>query len=179
MLKDTIKIEGPDYKKTFAPVVNQVTIWVILALAATQNWHLHQLDINNSFQYRDLDEGVYIQLPSGYGQKGQTWVCKLNKSLYGLKQTSRQWFVKFFSVIKKIGYKQSKEDYSLFVESDGISFVVILVCMDDIILAGNVLMKIQELKDFLNSRFKLKGFRNLKYFLGIEVARSRTRIYLS
>lgn len=95
-----------------------------------------------------------MDLPPGFGGKGEKRVCKLHKSLYDLKQASRKWFVKFFSALTDAGYKQSKADYSLFVRSTENSFTAILVYVD-YSLCGNDLEQIQELKKFLSDHFKL------------------------
>ena len=177
--KGYTQVAGLDYQETFAPVAKMVTVRLLLGIAAAQGWHLYQLDVNNAFLHGDLLEDVYMRLPPGYGRKGETRVCKLQKSLYGLKQASRQWFLKLTSALKDAGYQQSKADYSLFVRSKGASLTAILVYVDDVILAGNDLSFIEKTKEFLASRFKLKDLGKLKYFLGIEVARSSRGISLS
>lgn len=172
------QVEGIDYRETFAPVAKLTTIRVLLGLAALRGWHLHQLDVNNAFLHGDLTEDVYMQLPPGFGRKGENVICKLHKSLYGLKQASRQWFIKLSLALKSAGFHQSWSDYSLFVRNQDGKFTVLLVYVDDVILAGNSLEDITSTKKFLSSKFKLKDLGKLKYFLGIEVARSRHGIAL-
>ncbi|KAB2635153.1 hypothetical protein D8674_025687 [Pyrus ussuriensis x Pyrus communis] len=175
----TCQIEGLDYRETFAPVAKLTTVRLLLAVASVQQWHLHQLDVNNTFLHGDLEEDVYMSLPPGFGRKGETRVCKLHKSLYGLKQASRQWFIKLSCALRKAGYQQSKADYSLFVRNHDGKFTTLLVYVDDIILARNNIQAIEDTKSFLMKQFKLKDLGQLRYFLGIEIARSSKGITLS
>ncbi|GJY60046.1 ribonuclease H-like domain-containing protein, partial [Tanacetum coccineum] len=160
--------KGIDYEETFSLVVEMVIVRCLIGIAVSKNWPLFQLDVNNAFLYGDLDEEVYMTLPPGYYDKNKTKVCKLVKSLYGLKQASRQWNVKLTSALLENVFIQSKNDYSLYVKSKKELFIALLVYVDDIVITGNDLTKIENFKSFLSSKFMIKDFRKLKYFLGIE-----------
>jgi len=137
------------------------------------------LDVNNAFLHGDLHEEVYMKFPSGFGVKGEFKVCRLTKSLYGLKQASRQWFSKFSSALISLGFIQSKADYSLFTQLQGSSFIALLIYVDDVAIASNDLIAVSTFISILNAKFKLKDLGSLKYFIGLEIARSSSGISVS
>ncbi|GJY81134.1 cysteine-rich receptor-like protein kinase 8 [Tanacetum coccineum] len=151
--------KGIDYEETFALVVKMVTVKALLAIAAMKGWDVCQMDISNAFLLGDLFEEVYMKCPPGYVGQGEsvqeaerfTLVCKLKKSLYGLKQAHRQWFSKLSSALLSFGYKQSKTGYSLFVKADSSSFTAVLVY----------------------------DLGELSYFLGLEVCKNDQGIFIS
>ena len=171
--KGYTQMEGIDYHETFSPVAKLTTVRVLLSLAVAKGWCLQQLDVNNAFLHGDLHEEVYMQLPPGSHGKGGNMVCRLNKSLYGLKQASRCWFAKFSKALLDAGFCQSKADYSLFYRHKGKSSIFLLVYVDDIIITGTDTATISIIKNLLHQRFHLKDLGDLKYFLGIEVSRFR------
>jgi hypothetical protein len=171
--------EGLDYSNTFSPVAKLTTVRVLLALAAVKGWHLHQLDVNNAFLHGSIDEEIYIKLPLGFEVTNKNKVCRLQKSLYGLKQASRRWFSKFSSTLVGLRFVQSKSDYSLFTRVHKSAFVALLVYVDDILIVSNDRIAISDLTVLLNSTFKLKDLGSLKFFLGLEVARSSKGISIS
>ncbi|KAL4376288.1 hypothetical protein GQ457_02G028470 [Hibiscus cannabinus] len=179
--KGFTQIEGIDYVDTFSPVAKMTSFKMLLALAAIHGWHLLQLDVNNAFLNGLLNEDVYMQLPQGYQTdiEGSNLVCKLHKSIYGLKQASRQWFHAFSKVVLAYGFTQSHSEHSLFVKGNGSNLIVLIVYVDDIVLAGSNLIQLKEVQNFLQQHFKLKELGPLKYFLGFEIARNESGISLS
>lgn len=178
--KGYTQIFGLDYGDTFSPVAKMTSIRILLSMAAIRDWPLHQLDIKNAFLHGDLEEEVYMEQPPGFVAQGESGlVCKLKKALYGLKQSPRAWFGRFSSVVKSFGMKQSNADHSVFFRTSGTKNIYLVVYVDDIVITGNDLTGIQELKNHLFRQFQTKDMGKLRYFLGIEVAKSKDGISIS
>lgn len=177
--KGFTQMEGVDFHDTFAPVAKLVTVRSLLAVAVKKGWHTHQLDVNNAFLHGDLHEDVYMKIPQGFGKRDDNRVCKLKKSLYGLKQASRNWYQNFTTSLQRLGFRQSRADHSLFLLKEKGTFIAALIYVDDVVITGNDLNKIQETKDFLHGEFSIKDLGPLKFFLGIEVTRTTRGMVLS
>ena len=155
------------------------TVRVLIALATAKEWDLHQLDVNNAFLHGYIDEEIYMVPPEGYKKAGPNQVCKLKKSLYGLKQASRQWNLELTKFLLSLGYIQSKHDYSLFVKNHNGQFTAALVYVDDMLITGNCSDEIKFLKNALDQKFTIKDLGLAKYFLGIELCRTNAGTYLN
>ncbi|KAF5451600.1 hypothetical protein F2P56_026693 [Juglans regia] len=143
------QVEGLDYHETFAPVAKMTTIRCLLAVAASHQWIIHQLDVNNAFLHGDLDEEVYMIPPPGY---------------YSTEDSR---------------FSQSQADHSLFTLVTSTNITLVIVYVDDILVAGNDRSQIEIFKSVLSTHFKTKDLSPLKYFLGLEVARSSQGIFLN
>lgn len=172
---------GIDYTETFAPVAKINTVRVLLSLTVNLDWPLHQFDVNNAFLHGELQEEVYMELPPGCKVKieGSKQMCKLRKSLYGLKQSPRAWFGRFTNSMKVFGYKQSNSDHTLFLKHTKVGITALIVYVDDMIVTGNDPKERKALQAHLSQEFEMKDLGLLKYFLGIEVSRSKKGIFLS
>jgi hypothetical protein len=135
--------------------------------------------VKNVFLHGDLQEEVYMEIPPGLASaetKGK--VCRLKKSLYGLKQSPRAWFDRFRRAVCEMGYGQCNGDHTVFYRHSNQKITILAVYVDDIIITGDA-AEITRVKNCLSKAFEVKDLGQLRYFLGIEVARSKKGIVLS
>ena len=154
------------------------TLRCILALAAHNNWIVSQLDINNAFLHGDLIEEVYMHMPKGIANTDNK-VCRLKKSIYGLKQASRQWYAKLVTALQSQSFTHSKSDYSLFIKKSNGQITIAAVYVDDIVLTGTDSNTITALKTHLHSLFSIKDLGPINYFLGMKVTKTNQGFILS
>jgi hypothetical protein len=169
--KGFLQVFGLDYNEVFAPTFRMGTIRTILALSAIHDFHLRSIDISSAFLNGDLEEDIYMKQPQGFEQFGPDYVCKLKKSIYGLKQAARQWNKKLHTTMLQIGYKRMESDRSVYVYArDGV-LVIIPVFIDDITLAGNSEEMLDKTVKELESHFKLRDLGPTSFLLGIKITR--------
>ncbi|KAL0435109.1 UNVERIFIED_CONTAM: Retrovirus-related Pol polyprotein from transposon RE1 [Sesamum radiatum] len=166
------QIEGVDYFDSFSPIAKTVTVRVLLTIAIIKSWSFFQVDVNNTFLHGHLDEDVYMTPPAGYTKARSGQVCKLKRSLYGLKQTSRQWNLELTTKLLEFGFQQSPHGHCLFFKRSDSCFIVLLVYVDDILLTSSSTTEIYAVKTYLDHLFTIKGLGPAKYFLGLQLARS-------
>lgn len=160
---------GIDYEETFSPVVRYDSIRTLFAIAAAKKLKMRQFDVKTAFLYGDLQENVYMKQPIGFSD-GTNKVCKLRKSLYGLKQSSRCWNQKFKNFIEEFGFKSSKADPCVFAKTDEKNTVILCIYVDDGMIFGDSDDIINQIIGHLKQKFEIKVV-NAGCFLGIEIDR--------
>ena len=167
--------EGVDYEATFSPVSSKDSFRVIMALVAHFDMELHQMDVKTAFLNGDLNEEVYMMQPEGFvANDSGTLVCRLKKSIYGLKQASRQWYLKFHSVVASYGFVENKVDQCIYCKVNGRKFIFLILYVDDILLASSDLGLLYETKRMLSKNFDMKDLGEASFVLGIEIHRNRS-----
>jgi hypothetical protein len=160
-----------DYDETFSLVVKFATICVVLSLALSRNWAIHLLHIKNVFLHGTLTETVYCSQPTGFVDAAHPdLICRLNHSLYGLKQALWAWYSCYATYLASIGFVEAKSDTSLFIYRRG-EDTLYLLYIDDIVLTASTADLLQRTIIALEREFAMKDLGPLHHFLGIIAER--------
>jgi len=147
-----------------------------MALVAHFDLELHQMDVKITFLNGDLFEEVYIVQPDGFAKKGnEHLVCRLKKSMYGLRQASRKWYLKFDQVVTSFGFKENASDQCIYLKKNGSLFIILVLYVDDILLASSIVELLTETKFMLNSHFDMKDLGDASVVIGIQISCDRSR----
>jgi hypothetical protein len=168
------QVEGIDFGEIFSPVAKLTSIRFILSIAAAFDLEVEQMDVKTTFLHGDLEEEIYMKQPEGFVVKGKKeLVCKLKKSLYGLKQSPGMWYQKFDTYILELRFVRSRADHCVYSKQVGNHFIYVVLYVDDMLLVGNNMDVIKEVKSQLSSKFDMKDLGAANFILGMEIKRDR------
>jgi hypothetical protein len=129
--------EGIDYEETFALVPRYTSIRTIIALTTKMKWKLHHMDVKTTFLNGVIEEEVYIEQPQGFEVEDiKTHVCRLKKTMYGLKKTPRAWYGIIDSFLTSLGFTKSKDDSNLYFKVMNDEPIIFLFYVHDLFLTG-------------------------------------------
>ncbi|GKD76273.1 retrovirus-related pol polyprotein from transposon TNT 1-94, partial [Tanacetum coccineum] len=166
--------QGIDYHEVFSPVVKHKTIRVLLAMVGAFDLELEQLDVKTAFLHGNLEERIYMSQLEGFDNSRRDHLYLLKKSLFGLKQSPRQWYKRFDSFMVSNGYIRNQFDNCVYSKKVfGDSYVYLLLYGDDMLIAAKNMVVINDLKAFLKSGFEMKDLSAAKKILGMEIWRDR------
>ncbi|WKA04874.1 hypothetical protein VitviT2T_022873 [Vitis vinifera] len=158
--------EGIDYKEAFSPVSLKDSFRIIMALVAHYDLKLHQMDVKTAFLNGNIDEVIYMVRPENFeSNDSKQLVCKLKRSIYSLKQASRQWYWKFDQVITSFGFKENIVDQCIYLKFSGSKFIILGLYVNDILLVSCDVGLLHETKRFLSSKFDMKDLGDASFML--------------
>lgn len=170
VIKGCAQRPGIDYAETYAPVVRYTSIRYLLAIAAKHNLQIDQMDAVSAFLQGEIDDVIYMLQPQGFSD-GTNKVCRLKKSLYGLKQASRVWNAKLNSALIKFGLQRSKLDPCIYYRQWKDTIIILAIYVDDILLLSNNEQAKLNLKAKLSTTFKMKDLGAATSVLGMNITR--------
>jgi hypothetical protein len=164
------QIQGIDYNDTFAPTARMASIRLLMQVAIQYDLIVHQMDVKTAYLNAPIDCEIFVEQPEGFEVKSPAGklACKLNKSLYGLKQSGRNWNCLLHTFIVDKGFSRSDVDNCVYYKHDNDGFVILLIWVDDIIVAASNDGLLNKVKDLLKCRFKMTDLGQLRWFLGIQ-----------
>ncbi|KAL0416319.1 UNVERIFIED_CONTAM: hypothetical protein Slati_3463800 [Sesamum latifolium] len=165
-----------DFEETYSPVAMAKSIRILLAIAAWYDYEIWQMDVKTAFLNGFIEEEIYMDQPEDFTTVGEEQkVCRLERSIYGLKQASRSWNTHFDEVIR--GYDFIKNDYDpcIYKKISGSSVAYLMLYVDDILLIGNDVKMLDHVKAWLSAQFSMKNIGEASYILGIKIYRDRSR----
>ncbi len=164
------QVPGMDYNETFSPVLRITSFRALLATAAQFRLIVHQMDVRTAFLHGDLHEEIYMEQPPAYTSKDHpNYVCKLVKSLYGLKQSPRQWYEKFTTCMTNLGYLRFLSDPNVYSRNSPNVILILAIYVDDILILSNSNDVLSKAKSELHASFSMQDMGALHYCLGIQV----------
>lgn len=176
------QLAGLDYNETFSPTADMTSVRVLMQLAVQYSLELHQMDVKTAYLHAPIDCEIYMEQPEGFevkSERGEKLVCKLNKSLYGLKQSGRNWNKMLHDFLIENGFVQNTADYCVYCKTVGNERIILIIWVDDLLLATSDVEMLSEVKEMLGTKFKIKDLGRLKHFLGIDFAQTKGEVKMN
>jgi hypothetical protein len=173
---------GIDFDRIFSTVVKSSTIRLVFIVAAARDYNLSQIDIRQAYLQAELNEDLYMRVPPGvpaFDEKGRPMVCKLNRTLYGLKQAGREWGMLFSAFLVSWGFVRSTIDTCLFTYAKDKIILWVLVYVDDCLIVENDESLRSRFVTDLGKRFPVDDRGELEWLLGVAITRERDHNVLS
>jgi len=167
--------EGIDYTETYAPVIKYKSLRTLLAVANERNMEIHQMDVTTAFLNGDLEEEIYMEPPEGQEGNKPGMVWKLERSLYGLKQSPRCWNTTIHNFLVNQGFTRNITDYATYSKGLGRDQVILALYVDDLLILSEDLNQVLKIKSALASRFEMVDFGEVKTVLGMRITRDRSK----
>ncbi|GJV18232.1 retrotransposon protein, putative, ty1-copia subclass, partial [Tanacetum coccineum] len=170
------QLYGVDYEEMFSLVADIRAIRILISIAAYYDYEIWQMDVKIAFLNGYLDEEIYMVQPEGFVDPNHLRkVCKLQRSIYGLKQASRSWNKRFDEEIKRFGFAQNLDEPCVYQKASGSNVTFLILYVDDIIIMGNHIPSLQSVKDYLGKCFAMKDLGEAAFILGIKIYRDRSK----
>ena len=167
---------GIDYDETFSLVVMLKSIRILLAIATYYDYEIWKMDVKTVFLNGNLLEDVYMTQPEGFvDPKYPNRVCKLQRSIYGLKKTSQSWNLHFDEAVKEFGFMKNEDEPCVYKKVSGSAIFFLVMYVDDILLIGNDISTLHSVKSWLGKFFSMKDLGEAAYILGIKINRDRSQ----
>ena len=170
------QVPGDDYLETFSPTIRAESLRILLALGALENLEIRQIDVVSAYPRSKLHATVYMNPPVALNCPKNT-VLLLHQSLYGLKQSGREWYIEACNGLEKLGFTPCFSEPSIFVNAD--KSLIIGLYVDDMIILGAKLQAVEQVIQGISTLWEIKDLGDVSLILGIQVRRDRQKRLLS
>lgn len=174
--------EGIDYHETFAPTANLTSVRALMQIAAQKDLLVHQMDVKTAYLHAPIEEDIYLEQPEGFEETsdiGDKLVCKLKKSLYGLKQSGRNWYELLNDHLEQNNFERNQSDHCVYRKQIENETIIVIIWVDDLIIAASSEDLLNSFKEIMKSKFNMKDLGKISYFLGIQFEQKEGEIKMN
>lgn len=174
--------EGIDYHETFAPTADLTSVRALMQIAVQNDLIVHQMDVKTAYLHAPIDEDIYLEQPEGFESTsvtGEKLVYKLKKSLYGLKQSGRNWYKLLNDHLGQNGFERNLSDHCIYRKQAGEDIIIVIIWVDDLIIAASSNKELNRFKNSMKNKFNMKDLGRISHFLGIGFEQTNGKIKMS